>query len=835
MPSTHHNQLQSRHSLLFHTLPTKTLRKKRPFQKPTFSSRRNIHRTQHYRHNKHTPQPTLVQNDDDIPLVFKRTKPKPNLFSTPLYSQQPKPHSSPTSDDDLPIRFKSRKSTQTLVTAAFSIAAQAPNQLKVSTLPQLTLKEAVFDLQYAKNSVSYGNKSFSRKRKKSNSFVENAYAQHQKSVRPKLKVPTRRINVTFPIFCTTDLMPNYRSQEFSSLLDIANFLLKEQLKFLQLILPEARKVIQKLFLEKHNQTTSGRSSIMATVFGPIMLPNRMSLMAKTELQRLSKSLDFSQLTEQDFFLFFNKTQKLIPPFKRFAEAHLVLDPKLVLHMCKPQAYADVYSLEFSSRKNYTGTLRQFSRFLLGSDGIQATQKARVFLRTHKFANHQIANFLLFLSNTTTNVFITLRSKMIHLSFFQRPRQDRFSKVKEWYKIFLQNSIGRHYKVNFRNGAPPFSRQDLMALFQFMRAAPKADFPTKRLDFYVFQLVSIIACRTFEFTALTWSECDFDDFHFFLYIHDRKNEKINGTPHKMVFKATGSPTCPVYLINKIWDLSTKSNPFVFPQPNGQAHSNKTLNKLLNTYLNGTFAAKRAKKFTFYSFRTSYAVLMAAADVDTTLIQKHMGHKSEATTHHYIQKQILTKAQKGDYLQELKREPEDLVLDEKPGLNIGFWAFNTSKPPFDNPQVRRALGMAIDKNALIEAIYFNNAVAAKNIVPRTSWAFQADVRPLSYNPIAAKKLLRKQGIPDDFTMTVWAMPVQRAYNPNAMKMAELIKAYLQKVDIQVNIISYEWSTFRERLTEGLHDSVLIGWSADNGDPDNFYRPSGYWEVVCTLNKI
>ena len=73
-----------------------------------------------------------------------------------------------------------------------------------------------------------------------------------------------------------------------------------------------------------------------------------------------------------------------------------------------------------------------------------------------------------------------------------------------------------------------------------------------------------------------------------------------------------------------------------------------------------------------------------------------------------------------------------------------------------------------------------------------------------------------------MTVWAMPVQRAYNPNAMKMAELIQAYLQDVGIQVNIVSYEWSTFRERLSEGLHDSVLIGWSADNGDPDNFYRP-------------
>jgi cationic peptide transport system substrate-binding protein len=173
-------------------------------------------------------------------------------------------------------------------------------------------------------------------------------------------------------------------------------------------------------------------------------------------------------------------------------------------------------------------------------------------------------------------------------------------------------------------------------------------------------------------------------------------------------------------------------------------------------------------------------------------------------------------------EVIRQQDDLVLDEKPGLNIGFWAFNTAKPPFNNPEVRRALGMAIDINALIEAIYFNSAIKAKNIVPPTSWAFQADVKPLSYNPIAAKNLLIEQGIPEGFSMTIWAMPVQRAYNPNAMKMAELIQAYMQEVGIRVNIVSYEWSTFRDRLTEGLHDSVLIGWSADNGDPDNFYRP-------------
>jgi len=170
----------------------------------------------------------------------------------------------------------------------------------------------------------------------------------------------------------------------------------------------------------------------------------------------------------------------------------------------------------------------------------------------------------------------------------------------------------------------------------------------------------------------------------------------------------------------------------------------------------------------------------------------------------------------------RQSKGLVLDEKPGLNVGFWAFNTAKPPFDKAEVRRALAMAVDKNALIEAIYFDSAVPAKNIVPPTSWAFQAEQKGISYNPSGAKKLLTDNGIKPGFTMEIWAMPVERAYNPNAIKMAELIQGYLQAVGVKVDIVSFEWSTFRERLKQGIHDSVLIGWSADNGDPDNFYRP-------------
>ena len=69
----------------------------------------------------------------------------------------------------------------------------------------------------------------------------------------------------------------------------------------------------------------------------------------------------------------------------------------------------------------------------------------------------------------------------------------------------------------------------------------------------------------------------------------------------------------------------------------------------------------------------------------------------------------------------------------------------------------------------------------------------------------------------------MPVQRPYNPDARTMAKLIQADLAKVNIKVNIVrDYEWTKFLALLAEGRHQSVLLGWSADHPDPDNFFTP-------------
>ena len=171
--------------------------------------------------------------------------------------------------------------------------------------------------------------------------------------------------------------------------------------------------------------------------------------------------------------------------------------------------------------------------------------------------------------------------------------------------------------------------------------------------------------------------------------------------------------------------------------------------------------------------------------------------------------------------LKSKPE-VVLSETTSMNVSYWAFNTNIKPFDNPNVRKALSYAVDRQAIIDAVYLNHAEPANSLLPPSNWAYASTLEEPEYSIEKAKALLKQEGLEDGFKMDIWAMPVQRVYNPNAGKMAEILQQSLAKLNIEANIVTYDWGTFRRRLAKGEHDSVLIGWLADNSDPDNFFRP-------------
>ena len=91
--------------------------------------------------------------------------------------------------------------------------------------------------------------------------------------------------------------------------------------------------------------------------------------------------------------------------------------------------------------------------------------------------------------------------------------------------------------------------------------------------------------------------------------------------------------------------------------------------------------------------------------------------------------------------------------------------------------------------------------------------------AYVQEAAKKMIEEAGV-SGLSMKVWAMPVQRPYMPNAQRAVELIQADFAAVGVTVEIVSCEWGEYLKKSTEKARDgAVILGWTGDNGDPDNF----------------
>ena len=167
----------------------------------------------------------------------------------------------------------------------------------------------------------------------------------------------------------------------------------------------------------------------------------------------------------------------------------------------------------------------------------------------------------------------------------------------------------------------------------------------------------------------------------------------------------------------------------------------------------------------------------------------------------------------------RKDKNVTVLEQPGLNIGYLAYNTQKKPFTDVRVRKAINMAINKKAIIDAVYLSTGIPAINPIPPTMWSYNKSIKDDPYDPAAAKKLLAEAGFPNGFETDLWAMPVQRPYNPNAKRIAELMQADLAKIGVKAEIKSFEWGEYRKRAQAGEHQMAELGWTGDNGDPDNF----------------
>ncbi|WP_341785732.1 glutathione ABC transporter substrate-binding protein [Jeotgalibacillus salarius] len=161
-----------------------------------------------------------------------------------------------------------------------------------------------------------------------------------------------------------------------------------------------------------------------------------------------------------------------------------------------------------------------------------------------------------------------------------------------------------------------------------------------------------------------------------------------------------------------------------------------------------------------------------------------------------------------------EGASLATQDSVGLN--YIGFNTEKEPFDDPKVRQAVSMAINKEEIIEGIYDGyGEVATGPLAPVIPNA--ADLPGLEYDVEEAKSLLAEAGFEDGFDTTIWTND-----NPQRMDIAVATQDALTEIGVNVEVEVLEWGAYLEQTGEGLHDMFILGWSNQNANADTGLYP-------------
>jgi len=163
----------------------------------------------------------------------------------------------------------------------------------------------------------------------------------------------------------------------------------------------------------------------------------------------------------------------------------------------------------------------------------------------------------------------------------------------------------------------------------------------------------------------------------------------------------------------------------------------------------------------------------------------------------------------------RERDDFY--STPFLASYFYRVNTAKPPLDNPLVRQALNMAIDKTSIVENVTKGGQTAARSFVPPGMNGYHSSEGG-EFNPERARELLAEAGFPNGQGLA----KIEILYNTadSHRDIAEVImQDWKQHLGINVVLRNLEWGSFLDALRTGDYMVSRSGWIGDYPDPNTF----------------
>ena len=166
------------------------------------------------------------------------------------------------------------------------------------------------------------------------------------------------------------------------------------------------------------------------------------------------------------------------------------------------------------------------------------------------------------------------------------------------------------------------------------------------------------------------------------------------------------------------------------------------------------------------------------------------------------------------------------DPRFNVNIGstegevILAMNNAKPPFDNPEVRRAVATAIDREEIIEGAMYGPAVPLGSFYPPHGTAYVDLTDAYPHDTAKARQMFESTGIAGQ-TMTLRVPPF-----PYAMRSAEIIQSQLAEAGIDAKVENVEWGFWIDEVyKQKNYDMTIIAHTSPN-DMGNFARGPDYF---------
>jgi oligopeptide transport system substrate-binding protein len=156
-------------------------------------------------------------------------------------------------------------------------------------------------------------------------------------------------------------------------------------------------------------------------------------------------------------------------------------------------------------------------------------------------------------------------------------------------------------------------------------------------------------------------------------------------------------------------------------------------------------------------------------------------------------------------------------QSPSLDVYYLGFNVNEPPFDDPDVRRALSMAVDKDFLANDFLEELVVPAAGILPPGMPGYNDNLQGLDFDPAAAKDLLDATGKADDLNGLKILTSGQGAAPSDILQ--AVIAMWQDNLGVSIEIEQEDFGLFLSDIDEGNFEMFSLGWIADYPDPQNF----------------